>query len=237
MQYFRYFPKIKYDLDDNKDTREIVDVFKFAKVVSQKTIDDISLYSYYHIQDGERPDHVSQRLYKSPSYYWTFFLINEKLKNVYTDWPMSHIQLEKHNEKTYTGHALNVAVGSDMFGKIDIGETVKGLISGATGKVVSKNINLGWIRVSDKTGTFQAETIQGQTSNEITNITGETPFINAAHHFTTSDGEVPRGTAGAVTVTNRENEEALNTAREKIRVIKPTRVHEIAQEFRKVING
>ena len=40
MQYFRYFPTINYDLDDNKDTREIIDVFRFAKIVSTKTIDD-----------------------------------------------------------------------------------------------------------------------------------------------------------------------------------------------------
>ena len=74
MQYFKYFPKLQYDLDDNKATKEIVDVFRFAKIVSNTTVDDITLYSYYDVIDGERPDHVSQRLYGTPDYYWTFFL-------------------------------------------------------------------------------------------------------------------------------------------------------------------
>ena len=238
MQYFRYFPTINYDLDDNKDTREIIDVFRFAKIISTKTIDDISLYSYYYIQDGERPDHVSQKLYDTPNLYWTFFLVNEKLKNINTDWPMSFIQLDDHVDQTYTGHALNFTISTTVHDKLTVGETVTGLLSGATGKIVSKDPNLGWIRISDKTGIFQAETIQGGTSNEIVTITGETPFKNAAHHFTTSDdGRVPRGTAGAVTVTNEQHEKELNDSRQQIKVIKPSRVHEVSQEFRKIINA
>ena len=237
MQYFRNFPTIEYDLDDNKDTRTIVDVFRFAKIVSSKTIDDISLYNYYQIQPGERPDHVSQSLYGTPNLYWTFFLVNDNLKNLYKDWPMSQIQLDDHVAQNYTDHALNFAISTTVHDKLTIGETVTGLLSGATATVVSKDPNLGWIKISGKTGTFQAETIQGGTSNEIVTITGETPFKNAAHHFTTSDGRVPRGTSGAVTVTNEQNEKELNDARERIKVIKPSRINEITDEFRKVING
>jgi len=238
MQYFRKFPLIDYDLDGNKETRSIVDVFRFAKIVSSKTIDDISLYNYYQVQDSERPDHVSQKLYGTPNLYWTFFLVNENLKNLHKDWPMSQVQIEDHINKNYTGHALNFAIATTIHDKLTVGETVTGLLSGATGKVVSKDPNLGWIRISNKTGIFGAETIQGATSSEIVNITGETPFRNATHHFTTSDdGRVSRGTAGAVTVTNDEHERELNDARERIKVIKPSRISEITDEFRKVING
>ena len=237
MKYFKNFPLIEYDLDGNKDTRTIVDVFRFAKIVSSKAIDDVSLYNYYQVQDSERPDHVSQKLYGTPNLYWTFFLVNENLKNLYKDWPMSQVQFDKHVEKNYSGHALNVNISAVIHDKLTVGETVTGLLSGATGKVVSKDPNLGWIRISDKTGTFQAETIQGATSNEFVTITGEAPFKNATHHFTTSEGRVPRGTAGAVIVTNEENEKELNDARERIKVIKPSRINEITEEFRKVING
>ena len=237
MKYFRNFPLIDYDLDDNKDTRQIVDVFRFAKIVSSKAIDDVTLYNYYQVQDSERPDHVSQKLYGTPNLYWTFFLVNENLKNLYKDWPMSQVQFDKHVEKNYSGHALNVNISAVIHDKLTVGETVTGLLSGATGKVVSKDPNLGWIRISDKTGTFQAETVQGGTSSEIVTITGETPFRNATHHFTTSEGRVPRGTVGAVTVTNEENEKELNDGRERIKVIKPSRINEITDEFRKVING
>ncbi len=238
MQYFRNFPTTEYDLDDDTNTRTIVDVFRFAKIVSSKTIDDITLYNYYQIQPGERPDHVSQKLYNTPNLYWTFFLVNEKLKNLHANWPMGSEQFDDHITKNYSGTALNFAIGTIIHDKLTIGETVTGLISGATGKVVSKDPNLGWIKISDKTGTFQAETIQGATSNEIVTITGEAPFKNAAHHFTTSDdGRVPRGTAGAIIVTNEEHERELNDARERIKVIKPSRINEITDEFRTIING
>ena len=88
MKYIKHFPKLKYDLDDDGNTKDIVDVFRFAKVVNQKTIDDISLYTFYYVPDGERPDHASVALYGTPDYYWTFFLVNPEMKNLYNDWPM-----------------------------------------------------------------------------------------------------------------------------------------------------
>ena len=79
MKYFRYFPKLDYDLDDNKQFRQAVDLFRISKVVSSVE-DDITFYRYYTIQDGERPDHVSQSLYNTVDYYWTFFLSTQILK-------------------------------------------------------------------------------------------------------------------------------------------------------------
>ena len=235
MKYFKYFPKLKYDLDDNKDTKEIVDVFRFAKVINDSAIDDISLYSFYSVGEGERPDHVSNILYGTPDYYWTFFLVNQEMKNLYSDWPMSTPQLNDHIDLLYPGHVLN---SSDaFFNKLDIGETVQGILSQATGVVVEKNPNLGWIRINTKSGTFRAESIQGQTSNDVVVISGEASYKNATHHFTTTDGIVPKGTAGAVTVTNEQYENDENEKRRRIKVIKPAKVAEVAQQFRNIING
>lgn len=235
MKYFKFFPKLKYDLDDNKETREIVDVFRFAKVVSNTTIDDISLYTYYEVGDGERPDHVSQKLYGTPDYYWTFFLVNPEMKNLFNDWPMSTEQIEDHIDLLYPGHVIN---SNDVFfNKLQIGETVTGILSGATGVVVDKNSNLGWIRISNKVGTFQAESVQGQTSSDIVVITGETNYRYATHHFSTSEGTVPRGTAGAIKVTNEKYELDENDKRKRIKVVKPNQVQDVAQQFRNIING
>tara|TARA_B100000287_G_scaffold176439_1_gene166430 strand:+ start:2570 stop:3280 length:711 start_codon:yes stop_codon:yes gene_type:complete len=236
MKYFRYFPTINYDLDDNKQTREIVDVFRFAKIINNRALDDISLYAFYDVNDGERPDHVAKRIYGSADYYWTFFLVNQEMKNLFTDWPMSYSQLEDHVNLNYPGTALTVAT-SDFFDKLSIGETVKGILSTAEATVVAKDPNYGWIKVNNKTGTFQAETIQGQTNSEVVTITGETAFKNATHHYSTSDGIVPRGTAGAVAVTNEQYEIDENDKRRRIKVLKPERVEEVVQQFRDAING
>ena len=52
---------------------------------------DISL----DIQEGERPDHVSQKLYNTPIYHWTFFLCNPNMKSLETDWPVPSNDLEE----------------------------------------------------------------------------------------------------------------------------------------------
>ena len=72
----------------------------------------ILLGQHYQIQDGERPDHVSMKLYDTPNLYWTFFIANEKLKNLHSDWPMSFIQLDDHITQNYTGTALNFAIAT-----------------------------------------------------------------------------------------------------------------------------
>ena len=51
---------------------------------------------HYNIKDGERPDIVSQRLYSSTNYYWTFFLINDSLHDGLGSWPMSMQDLNQY---------------------------------------------------------------------------------------------------------------------------------------------
>lgn len=62
---------------------------------SRSLLDTIVEYTYYTIQDGARPDIISQELYGRVDYYWTFFAINEQLKgNLYYDWPLSYQKFE-----------------------------------------------------------------------------------------------------------------------------------------------
>jgi hypothetical protein len=235
MKYFRYFPSLKYDLDDNKSTREVVDLFRLSKVVNSIT-DDISFYRTYTIQDGERPDHVSMNIYGTQEYYWTFFLVNEGLKNVYENWPRTVQQLEDYVSEKYPYEYLSHEE-YDLFNKFEVGENIRGLISGATATIVDLNTNLGWIRIKDRSGTFiQNELIRGDSTLDEVSYEGGGLFYYAAHHYELDGEVVPRSTPLAAMVSNYDHEVSVNEAKRDIRVIRPEFVGDVKRQFRDSIN-
>ena len=79
----------------------------------------------YQLLDGERPDHLSQRLYGTPIYHWTFLLLNPQIKNIWDDWPMAFNQLIEYCTNKYQYLAADTDVS--LNNKFIIGETVQGL--------------------------------------------------------------------------------------------------------------
>lgn len=310
MKYFRYFPKINYDLDDNGQTREVVDVFRFAKIINNIQ-DDIQFYRKYDIQDGERPDHVSYKLYESTDYHWSFFVANPEMKSLHLDWPRSYEEMEDYLSETYSDYVLNIGyfnpannfevgeeiegqssgatanivskttssisvnsksgdflagetitgansqdsiiIGTqidntgatatltitafDFFNKFDIGETVQGLISGATGVVAAKSPQLGWIKITSKNGNFrQNEIIRGLTSGDFITISGQAPERYAAHHYESGGYYVERTTPNAAIVTFEQWEIDKNDSKKQIKVIRPEYIDQVAVQFREAIN-
>lgn len=98
---FNNFPLIQYD------NSFIVDIFRSADIVDDDTL---SAYLNYDIVNGERPDVVSQRLYNSPDYYWTFFILNDELRSGgLTSWPLSSSTLSKNIKSVFDDYVVVVA--------------------------------------------------------------------------------------------------------------------------------
>ena len=98
MSFFKQFPTANYFLADR--VKRVVDIFRHVDV-NDILASDITNYRYEIVGDGERPDNLSQRLYGLPDYYWTFFIVNENLKNGLDDWPKATGALEKEFEREY----------------------------------------------------------------------------------------------------------------------------------------
>jgi len=109
MSFFTQFPKIQYDINANGIKTEITDIFRHVDV-NEKFIDNITTYTWYEIKEGERPDVVSNRLYGSPDYYWTFFVLNESLKQGLNTWPKSYRQFELMLEQDYSKYSVLVFI-------------------------------------------------------------------------------------------------------------------------------
>lgn len=109
--FFQFFPTIDYTFfaengaTAQKITQKVTDIFRNVDV-DDLAVDGALAYQLYTIVDGDRPDTVSQKLYGTPDYHWTFFVVNNTLKNGLHDWPLSSSQMVKFLETFYDSYEV-----------------------------------------------------------------------------------------------------------------------------------
>ena len=100
--FFRKYPRIDYQIDGNGSVISLTDISRAVAINSMTLPDDVSAYTYYEIQNGERPDVVSHKLYGDVQYHWTFFILNPLLKDGYAySWPLPMAILSEMIEDEY----------------------------------------------------------------------------------------------------------------------------------------
>ena len=209
MSFFKQFPTQSYDFNRDGIIQQVVDIYRSVRIEGS-SIDNPSLYLNYNIKDGERPDIVSQRLYNTPEYYWTFFVINEMLHDGMRAWPMSRTVMEDYLAEEYSGVVIttnpvtvtNTDLGITTFrdslaGRFRLNETITGqanLHNGnpPSGTLVKKDIDLNQLVLKDVTGTFfgdpdltsnSSEKISGNLSNDDVDTFRVYPYRDAPHHW------------------------------------------------------
>lgn len=205
MPFFRQFPKTVYDFQSAGIGTNITDLFRFVQSDFAR-VDDISVYQYYRIEDGDRPDVVSQKLYGTPDYYWTFFLCNEHLRDGMKSWPLSQQEFDQYIEDEYEGTALIVnpyvqwtgdyivseaQVINSLAGKFEIGEVVNGKYGGS-GLLFKKDAQLGQLILRNVTGSFRTveEEVIGEESNDSISPSRVVAWRDAPHHYVKADGTI-----------------------------------------------
>ena len=179
MSFFSQFPKVSYDFNRSGTIQQMVNIFRSVR--SRTTLLNRStLYKSYVIQDGMRPDIVSEKLYGTPDYYWTFFIINDFLHDGLQSWPMSELALQEYMTKHYSGKAMIFTPGAvleangerytsnSIAGKLELGALVYGVKSGAIGRIKRKDIDLNLIVVENIVNGVEGKNPQtGQTDTFI----------------------------------------------------------------------
>jgi hypothetical protein len=110
MPFFRYFPTEQYSFVSPGTTQEVTNIFRNVDA-KDELLDDAVSYQLYTIRDGERPDVVSQKIYGDPDYYWSFFVVNNTLKNGLKDWPLSNHELERYLELNFDPYSVAILPG------------------------------------------------------------------------------------------------------------------------------
>lgn len=69
----KYFPSISYNFGTTGGVVDLVNIFKSVNIEK----DDKTELKITTIQQGERPDQLSYKLYNTFDYYWVLMLLNE----------------------------------------------------------------------------------------------------------------------------------------------------------------
>lgn len=204
MAFFKLFPKVGYDLTNTGVLQNVVNIYRSVRPL-REFVDDISAYKFYEIKNGERPDIVSERLYGTPDYYWTFFIINEYLHDGLASWPMSQETLQEYMTTEYDGFAITtrpiirrntdqliIDHENSLSGRFTLGETLTGSAQSATGTLTKKIVDLNQLIVQDVTGSFigdpnsvpnTTEVITGGTSEDSVDTYEVFKYLDAPHQY------------------------------------------------------
>lgn len=160
--FFSQFPTVAYDFNRTGTVDRMVDLFRSIRPETAQELNNVTVYKDFEINNGMRPDVLSQKLYGTSDYYWTFFIINDFLHDGLQVWPMSDDILRTYIKKNYSGKALcfkpDVEEDADgipggtknsVAGILKLGELIYGSTSGSIGRLVRKDADLNEIIVQD----------------------------------------------------------------------------------------
>lgn len=244
--YFSNFPQIVYDFNINGkiDYKIITDITKNVRF--RKTIlENIALYDYYDIRDGETPEIISEKIYGTSEYHWVIMLLNQRYDYV-NDFPLTERELEEHIDTKYGDRREMIHHYSEIndITKVETikegtcilrlsesettGETVGSI---AVGEVLESYPYGYYARVDEilipSDNTYVTIAVSMREGNFI--IGTDTVRMYSSGSFTNVvDITYPQN---QYSTTNAEYERNINETKRKIKIIDPTYMEQILKEF------
>lgn len=244
--YFRNFRKVPYKFGDETSSTRFQKLSQYVDLLDQFA-DDAAAYTEVEIRDGDRPDTLAHRLYQRSDYDFTFFLINDQLRE--TGWPMTSNQLTTRAQTDLFQHytaKLDVegADSAALFSSIyPVGTSV--LVSGKEGTVVRKNLDVGEIVISSDNNLTGGTTLEYKTpvsGNALTSgasLTNTVYEYEGTHHYENDSDEwldkYFDDLSGATLKTNLDFLIDENDKSKRIRVLKKDLVGQLVGELKRLL--
>src|SRR5210317_698898 len=140
--FFTNYPRTLYQFGTENSLTAIQNISVYVDIIDQIK-DNINFYEFIEIQDGERPDTISQEIYGTVRYYWTLYLLNDNIRE--RGWPLTVQQIRQKAITDYPNTVLTTTQTGAFRNHFQVGDTVIGQSSGATGTVIKRNWDLGQI--------------------------------------------------------------------------------------------
>lgn len=241
-RYFENFDVVNYRFGDNEKSVLFNKISQYVDVIDSVK-NEVTLYNKYTISAGERPDTLSYKLYDTTDYYWTFFLMNDHIRQ--SGWPINTYDILEQAKSKYPYRT--VTTNNDISNNFPVGQTVTGQTSGTTGTIIRKIPDMGQIIID--TGGEPNTTNFGQTevvsyldtegALQFINLIKESEQYNSIHHYKDADGvhqDLPLYDFGNpdsswTPVTYRDRLESRNDELKEIVVIKPDAIAKVVFEF------
>jgi hypothetical protein len=213
--FFQTFPKVDYRFGDNEQPVRWQDLSVYIDAFDQVQ-EYGSFYMDYQIQNPERPDQVSMKLYNTTDYYWTFFLMNNHLRE--QGWPLSNTLLYAQAQRYYpnicivtNGIFINFPTGNvrplGVSTTLVPGQYVRFKADGLVGKILRVDYDLGMYHIAceklpirsnqmvsigkaEGEAMFNGEEVEEQFINEIdgASIVRRYNQWDAPHHYEDAEG-------------------------------------------------
>lgn len=240
MNYFKSFPSVAYKFGNQSTLDAFQDISLYVDLIDEIK-DNIDFYTPYAIMEGERPDQLSQRIYGSTDYYWTFFLMNDKLRE--QGWPLNFIELDTLVKKELP--FVTITTRNNISSTFKVGQTVSGVTSGASGIIQARRLDFGQLIISTTQTFLPNELILssvGGTNQSAVLSTGNILQYNSIHHWEDEDGlwvdvDPSVGTSAIYTpVTYYEKYTADNEQLRTIKIIKPQAMNSVFRSFNEALS-
>lgn len=240
MAYFYNFPNVTYKFGNEESETAFQDISAYVDIIDQIK-DDVNFYQFYNVLDGDRPDTVSFKLYGSPHYHWTFYLLNDTLKD--QGWPLSNLKIEEMAQKHFPNTTLTTT--GVLTGLFLPGQTVSGSSSGATGTIIKRRLELGQIIVEGAHSFTSGEVITSTVNDTVQSVTltAASREYNAAHHYENSSGQyvdidpAVGNAASLAEITHLDRHIASNDTLRSIKVIKPRSLGDVVNAFNQALRS
>lgn len=244
-KYFRNFNLVNYRFGDNEAPVLFDNITQYVDIIDQIK-DQVSFYNRYTIVSGERPDTLSYELYGTTDYYWTFYFLNDHIRE--QGWPIPDYELLAQAQIKYPYRT--VTTETDISSSFKIGTTVTGTQSGTTGVVVRRRLDLGQLIIN--TGGDNFNTL-AQNNEFISYIDTDGTFYSAGvlkesaqydsvHHYEDVNGnyvdidpyDQANLSSSYIPITWRNRLEEENGKLKEIIVLRPEVIDRIVGEFNKL---
>ena len=243
MLYFNDFPDVGYKFGDEVDETIFQNISIYAEVIDQIK-SEVTFLNTFTIQEGFRPDKVSQILYDTPLHYWTFYLLNDDIRE--QGWPLIRHEFEEYIKKAFPNTTLTTR-DSALVSKFKVGQTVTGNSSGASGKIIRRNIDLGQLIIEGIVNFRQAgETISSTNSSgdvESMIVVSSTKEFQSASHYVDGNNKIVDidftvGPGGLLTEKTHEDVYfAVNESLRQITVVRPELINTLSSSFKQAVRG
>jgi len=241
--FFTHFPNVNYAFGDEFNVKggANLTLSKFQDISAYiDLIDEVKLnapfYSEYYVLENDRPDQVSQAIYGTPDYHWTFFIMNDHIRN--QGWPLSLKELEKKVKRDFPHKYFTTL--DDLTGIMKVGQRCFASISSGGGTILRRNLDIGLVVVDSKDQFQKLENVSNTSYEGVTKTvtTIDAGFeYNAPHHYEDVDGNYldidpslgPDGEARVVTYYDHYVRQ--NDALKQIKVIRPDAIQEVVGSY------
>lgn len=241
-KYFRPFGIVNYRFGDNEAPVYFDNISQYVDLVDQLK-DQISFYNKYTIVSGERPDTLSYELYGTTDYYWTFFLMNDHVRE--QGWPIPDYDLVSMAKSKYPHQT--VVTQENIASSFPVGTVVTGTVSGTVGTILKRNLDLGQLVIQtvgnnnfgDNGDNEFITYTDEEGSSYLCRIYTQSPQYLSTHHFEDTSGNwvdidpFDQENLGAtiIPVTHLERAERANENLKEIIVLKPDVIDKVVSEF------